>query len=370
MEKPISILLINPADKIRAEVKNLMSTLPEMGFEVSVFLSQKAKKDLSTSSSAKIITFNGTYIPRIRYSLPTSSFLRSLSDVIRDHDIVHICSHIYLTSFAASIVGKFHDKPIIVTVDTFPGLSWSYGNAFIDSIGKLYNNTFGKIILRNATQVVGLGKYLQEDLDKISTLDKVTYIHNGIDIDKYSPKHKRSVMENPESISLLFVGRLDSIKNVGELIKSLNHLRDSGRNYQLTIVGDGSLRTELEELAKTTGVSEVVEFVGWQQNVVQYYREADIFVLPSLSEGQPTVLMEAHACGLPVVTTNVGGAKELVTVGSVVSTPDENALAEAVEQLVNRDLVGYSKQAREVAVEEYSSEAMAKGYAELYSDVA
>ncbi|HVW84184.1 MAG TPA: glycosyltransferase [Bryobacteraceae bacterium] len=113
---------------------------------------------------------------------------------------------------------------------------------------------------------------------------------------------------------ILSVGRLSREKAHADLLRAFAQM-DGALNTptRLVLVGDGPERSALEELARTLGVAGSVQFAGHQTNVAPYYALADIFALPSHSEGSPNVLLEAMAAGVPVVATAVGGIPELAT---------------------------------------------------------
>ena len=140
------------------------------------------------------------------------------------------------------------------------------------------------------------------------------------------------------------------------------------------ICGEGYSRSELEALAKKLGIDDRVVFLGDSKNALEVYRALDVFVLPSLSEGFPTVNLEAMAAGLPVVTTDVGGAAEAVhdgECGFVVQPGDERALADAIVRLCKdaplRKTMG--ARAREVVRESFGSDVTARRVMNAYQEV-
>lgn len=140
--------------------------------------------------------------------------------------------------------------------------------------------------------------------------DKLKIVHCGIDPLQYEPCSNR-----PYGKRLLFVGRLDAVKGVPLLLESAKRLLVDHPTLELTVVGDGPARAELEITAQTLG--NAARFLGYQsqKEVARILTETDILVLPSFAEGVPVVLMEAMAAQLPVVTTQVGGVSELVEEG-------------------------------------------------------
>lgn len=133
---------------------------------------------------------------------------------------------------------------------------------------------------------------------------KTAYLPNGVDTDFFKPS-KRKI--DSKKMLVLAVGRLETQKNYFNLIKAL-----SGINAKLLIIGTGSLKGQLQNLAKEKAVDlEIIDNVPNTQ-MPPIYRKADIFILPSLIEGHPKVLLEAMASGLPVIGANVEGIREII----------------------------------------------------------
>jgi len=148
----------------------------------------------------------------------------------------------------------------------------------------------------------------------------------------------------------------------------------SGRYDQarLLIVGDGNEKKSLEDLVQGLGIKDKVEFAGAiaHNNVLAFYQRANIFVLPSLNEGMSNVMLEALAVGLPVVATDTGGTKELLTNnvnGLIVKMKDSNDLAEKIEKLILNPTLEktMSLESRKLA-ETLSWEKVAGEYEEIY----
>jgi glycosyltransferase involved in cell wall biosynthesis len=139
---------------------------------------------------------------------------------------------------------------------------------------------------------------------------------------------------------LLCVGRLSQEKGHANLIRAFPKMRElaADARLRLVLVGEGPERSRLEELSRTLNLKDVVILVGQQDEVAPYYSIASVFVLPSLSEGCPNVLLEAMAADVPVVATAVGGVSELATDGRdaiLVRKNDGAALASAAAEVLN-----------------------------------
>ena len=140
-------------------------------------------------------------------------------------------------------------------------------------------------------------------------LEKIKVIPNGVE-EKFYYDKPRTLHKKPR---LLFVGRLDIQKNLQLLLNALDGISEQ---FETTIVGEGSLSSELKKMAKDLKLKNV-KFVGRKDDkeLLNYYRQSDIFVLPSEREGMPLVLLEAMAMGLPIVATDVTGTRDVVKNG-------------------------------------------------------
>ncbi|MGH9680488.1 MAG: glycosyltransferase family 4 protein [Candidatus Acidiferrales bacterium] len=174
---------------------------------------------------------------------------------------------------------------------------------------------------------------------------------------------------------LLCVGRLSREKGHADLIRALPKIRELSGNLalRLILVGEGPERAPIENLCRGLALTDVVKLAGQQESVNAYYGIADVFVLPSHSEGCPNVLLEAMAAGVPVVASNVGGIPEVVTNGKeaiLVKTQDPAGLASATAWLLQdhtlRDRLVSS--AREVIARK-TPEAYFKSIARIFGQV-
>jgi colanic acid/amylovoran biosynthesis glycosyltransferase len=187
--------------------------------------------------------------------------------------------------------------------------------------------------LRQARFIVCISHYCRSQMMLFSDAadwDKLKIVHCGVDTRRLLPVPTRSRADK-----LLYTGRLSVEKGLSVLFESLKVLSDAGRDYELTLVGDGVDRARLEALARELAIDRHLVFAGYrsQEEVGEYLRRSDIFILPSFAEGVPVSLMEAMATGIPVIATNVGGVAELVEserTGLLIPPADSAALAQAI----------------------------------------
>jgi glycosyltransferase involved in cell wall biosynthesis len=171
-------------------------------------------------------------------------------------------------------------------------------------------------------------------------ISKIRVIHDGVDRTLFVPGDKArervALSLPPDERLLLFIGNLVPVKAIDVLLRACTEPILKNMAFQLVIVGRGPQRTCLEQLASQLGVANSVRFAGAlpQADLPRWYRAADVFVLPSHSEGVPNVLLEASACGTPWVASRVGGIPEISHLGiSRLVRPNTPAeLARAIQE--------------------------------------
>jgi glycosyltransferase involved in cell wall biosynthesis len=205
---------------------------------------------------------------------------------------------------------------------------------------------------------------------------RITVLHNGVrEIHAAQPAVdalRTALGLRASERVVVAVGRLSREKGQCHLIRAAAAWRGGAR---LVIVGDGPDRAALERLARDLGVGASVIFAGMTNNVAPYYALADVFVLPSLSEGSPNVLLEAMAAGLPVVATRVGGVPEIAADGTsalIGPSKDPAFLAHAVDRLLgNPDLARrLGAAARRAVLSRHTPERRAETLSRLYAALA
>jgi len=172
---------------------------------------------------------------------------------------------------------------------------------------------------------------------------KIVTIHNGIDIELY--KNKISSNEeganlgpNLKKPTLGIIARLEEQKGHKYFLKAAQKVIAAKPNVHFLIAGEGSLRKQLEKLAVDLNIARQIEFCGFRHDVSNVLCGLDIFILSSLWEGFPFILLEAMACSCPIIATDAGGVKEMIQhniSGLLVPTSNEDAIADAILQLLN-----------------------------------
>jgi glycosyltransferase involved in cell wall biosynthesis len=195
---------------------------------------------------------------------------------------------------------------------------------------------------------------------------KLGLIANGIDADAYAARPPRN-----QPCRVITVANLRPEKNHETLIAAASMVLKTHPHLRFSIVGDGSRRAALEQLAEMRGVAHAVEFLGHREDVPALLAQADLFVLPSRSEAFPNGVIEAMAAGLPVICSAVGGLLDLITpgrTGVLVDPADPESLAGAIRSLVDDPAKAHAlgAAARDEILSHYSFGRMVHTFENLY----
>jgi glycosyltransferase involved in cell wall biosynthesis len=161
-------------------------------------------------------------------------------------------------------------------------------------------------IFRRSAKVVSLGGKLTTILQGIVPESKIVILPNGIDLELFPMRE-----ETPSKFNFLFVGRFASNKGISNLLDVSRQLIDEGHRFELNLIGKGPL---YDNLVSEYGVLEWIKFHGFASDdeIAAAYRQCSVFVLPTLFEGMPTVVLEAMASGAPIIVSDVGACREMV----------------------------------------------------------
>ena len=213
---------------------------------------------------------------------------------------------------------------------------------------------------------------------------QVTQLYNGVDTTRFAPATggRPAIPGCPFDSSELWlvgtVGRMQAVKDQTNLarafIRALEIEPGLGAHMRLVMIGDGPLRAESLALLEQAGVIDLAWLPGERDDVPDILRGLDCFVLPSLAEGISNTILEAMACGLPVIATDVGGNRELVDAGAtgeLVPADDPGALAGAVIAYARdpRRAAEAGRAGRQRVEARFSLEAMMRSYQELYDSL-
>lgn len=174
--------------------------------------------------------------------------------------------------------------------------------------------------------------------------ERIRVIYDGVDSHAFHPGDqqdaRRKLRLDPNGKIILYVGNLVPVKALDKLLLACEQLKSEGAEFHTAIIGQGELSQTLEKQRAGLSCRDQIKLYGSmpQETLPDWYRAADVFVLPSYSEGVPNVLLEASACGLPYVASNVGGIPEIAQRGNgtLVPSGDVPALATAIQRSLSQ----------------------------------
>ncbi len=298
----------------------------------------------------------------IPYSIPTVTSLETFLKAVKSSKIVHAHGHPYLTSLIAAKLAKRYNKPFVLTQhNTFI----EYDSIF-DSVERLNDLAVGKETLKEADKIITVSNATKDYVLSLGAKPgKIKVLHNGVDLVRFRPLNgKREEMRRKlgipqNSIVALTVRRLVYKNGIDTLIESANIAVRKNPKITFLVVGKGPDLNNVQIKIRQLGIENNFRLTGFvkDEDLPFYYNAADFFVLPSKSgEGLPLVALEAMACGLPVIATNVGGIREILMedYGKLVPSNQPELLAKAILEFSNIDFSSRKLELRAVMEEKFS----------------
>lgn len=224
-------------------------------------------------------------------------------------DLVHF--HSPLFTFP---IGLLREKnyPLIMTTHYLLDVK---ANKLAASIYRKFIKWTTKFIAENVDKIICVNEdYIPVFLSWGIDRDKLTYIPNGVDTKKFSPGKSNAKMKFRNDKLIVYFGRLHYQKNIDMLIRSFKYIKDKVDDVKLVIIGDG---TDFDKLKKMSLHDKDIIMTGFlpDEDLIDYLRAADLVVFPSRGENASFTLLEAMACGIPVISSDVGNAKNLLADG-------------------------------------------------------
>ncbi len=212
--------------------------------------------------------------------------------------------------------------------------------------------------------------------------EKVIQIINGVDTEKFQPPENKKISKmalglEEDAFVVGIIGRLDPVKDHETLFRAFRVFCDkhsSEKKTILLVVGTGALEGKLRALSKEFNISEKVIFTGDRENIAEMYKCMNIYVLPSIAEGISNTILEAMACGIPVIATNVGGTPELIDdgkTGFLFHPRKYDELSRKLSFYFNNPsaLINHGLHGNQRAREMFSISSMVKKYEEIYESL-
>lgn len=299
---------------------------------------------------------------------------RQLYRLIRQQRIQVVQTTLFWADFAGTLTAHLAKAPVILSWETVS----HEGNQFHH---KWHQRAGYRFAMRFASGVVAVSNEIKTSLMQRRNLPaaKVHVIPYGVDLQRFSANGamdtaRHELQLDPQQVVIGVVARLEKVKGHEYFIAALRKVVDRYPNAVAVLIGDGEQRPHLEALMAQHSLQAHLRFLGFRNDVQHLLRAIDLLVLPSISEGLPNVILEAMACGKPVVASNVGGIPEAVRPGQnglLVAPRDVDGLAQAMEQLValpekRREL---GQQGRRIVEQEFSLQSQVSRFEQLYESL-
>lgn len=223
-------------------------------------------------------------------------------------------------------------------------------------------------IWKRAEAIAANSEGLRQLALKTNPNQKIGVIYNGVDTEMFKPAN-----EDPQQFTVISTSRFEQRKGLQYLIEGFAKFYKEYKEGKLILVGEGDQQLELENLVRSLEIKDVVEFAGAldRKEMPEWYRKADVFVLPSLNEGMSNSLLEALASGLAIIATDTGGTKELVdeTNGIIVEKKNSDNVAKALGELFsNKSELARMKSLSRQKAQKKSWRENKEGYIKIYNE--
>ena len=304
----------------------------------------------------------GTLYKTYKFMLAYKKGFREVKKHFGRYDIIHV-NILTRTGFIAYLKNLFHGVPYIITEH------WS---RYLPG-ANAYHRTLRKIItrrvVRHASAVTTVTAELRKAMLKHKLKNKnYLIVPNVVDTDMFKP------VEKPASSIKTFIHVScfeDKSKNISGLLTTIKSLSEKRTDFICRLIGEGIDKTALEKYAENLGLkNKFVVFEGLKEGaeLVQYFQNADFLVLFSNYETMSVVILEAFACGLPVVSTDVGGIHEVVydTRGILIMKGDRHELELALIDMLDNSAQFNKHELRKLAVENYSTPKVGRAFYNIY----
>ena len=302
-------------------------------------------------------------IPKTSYFIYVWSLLRTFQEIVKEGfrpDIIHV--HVYDAGGPAILIGRLKRIPVVVS---------EHFSSFPRRLLGPLDVAKAWLAFRWASVVLPVSYSLQEAIEQYGIHAHFQVIPNVADTTLFFPLSHLRNDSDPKRI--LFVGQLVEVKGLSCLLNALSCLNRRRGDWHLDIVGNGAARSDYERLALDLNLCDKVSFHGLKskQEVAEYMRRADLFVLSSFCETFSAPAAEALACGTPVLSTRCGGPEEFVTkdVGLLVSPGDEDALCAGLDYMLDHLHLYSRPRISEYAAELFSAERVGAQLQRIYESL-
>jgi glycosyltransferase involved in cell wall biosynthesis len=319
-------------------ILNLLKNLNQDNFQKSLLLQKKIGDLIIEIPSDVLIRELSTFYPGSTLFSLIKYMYQEKPDII-----MSVFPRLNIITILAKILSRSKTKIIISERSTFSRLSkYAAHKIYNKLISHSILPILAKIFYKRADLIICVSRGVADDISKIiGKLPSIMVIYNPVLDDNILEFIKEPLtslnINNPSLPIILAVGRVTKAKDYPTMLKAFSIVLEE-MPANLLIIGDGEDRKKIENIIKELDISKNVFLFGFQKNPLKYMAKADVFVLSSILEGFPNVLVEAMACGVPVVSTDCqSGPNEIIEDGKnglLVPVGNEKAIAEAIVKLL------------------------------------
>jgi len=270
-------------------------------------------------------------------------------------DLIH--THMYACVYAA-LWPVIRRKPFLHTFHTLPEVE----NRRL--VRRLLTRLLVRLKIMTPVAISPSNQRMVADYYGLHT-DSVPLVRNPVDVRRFAAG--QGIRDGV--FRFITVGRFSREKNQHMMYQAFSSFLAKGHDARLLMLGSGEEEASLKALAKGLGIDDRIDYAGYVENVEDFLKAADVFLLSSHYEAQPLCVLEAMAAGLPIISTDVGGVADIVTDNGILIPPgDASAMAQAMEELYrNRDALSRMAEASQKNVLAYDVSNTVAGYSRLYA---
>ena len=297
--------------------------------------------------------------PLVRLQLFPLLFVHTLTTArhARRCDLIHAE---WSFSAAAAVLSRWlHRSPILATLQ---------GSDIFQATRHPVGSHLTRHVLQHCDRITALSRALQQATAAVGVpVERIKIVPNGVDTNRFLPPR-----DGEREKLILYVGSFIERKGLRYLLDAMPEILRGFPDFRLVLIGEGPQEIALRQQAEELGIAERTVFIGFQpqDEIKRWMQKAKALVLPSLEEGMGVVLLEALACGTPLVASQIDGIQDVVTpdVGVLVPPADPQALAEGLRKILTKpgSWDEMSLAARERAVSHYDWDHVASQFVELY----
>ena len=380
---------------MRRPIAELATILAEEGHTITViypyskkcpiknWVANEAIEKGQTEGRIKAVPVNSWYFAPLRYNFPNFfSVIREVQKAYRENDKVHIWEYYYPLSavalFWAALSSKRRKKTILTT-DGFVGYSYRPKKPrWLVPVFKVYTQLVARFLLKIPAIMTTYGEVMRPYARQAGVnLNKLQVLPTGIHVEKFQQiseeklKKLRQEFNLSEEKVVLFVGMLTERKGVDKVIAVSTKLLEDGQDIKIILVGDAHGENTFRNLVPEEHKENII-FAGGRKDIPELMHVSTVLLLPSEGEGLPGVVMEAMACGLPVVATQEGCTSDLLEDGKegfLIKNTTVNEYYEAVKTIITQPKMAeqMSKKGRE-KINAFSWEKVSRTYLKLYHE--